>query len=151
MNDGNMSRRARTSFCKSLKKSTNLSCSRRRVPSFPKKYSTRPPSSTEPETFIPVLIPSLCEAPCLFRLRMSVITFLNSALSMPLHKFQQPTQHKVLRFYFIFPLISYWYETYPSLSRSNILNATEKLDSGMLNIVTKKMYLLHYKVNLRYS
>lgn len=32
--------------------------------------------------------------------------------------------------------------TYPLLSRSNILNATEKLDSGMLSSVTKKMYLV---------
>lgn len=31
---------------------------------------------------------------------------------------------------------------YPLLSRSNILNATEKLDSGMLSSVTKNMYLL---------
>lgn len=31
---------------------------------------------------------------------------------------------------------------YPLLSRSNILNATSKLDSGILSSVTKKMYLL---------
>jgi CMP-N-acetylneuraminic acid synthetase len=31
--------------------------------------------------------------------------------------------------------------THPLLSRSNILKATEKLDSGMLSRVTKKMYL----------
>jgi len=31
--------------------------------------------------------------------------------------------------------------THPLLSISNILNATEKLDSGMLSRVTKKMYL----------
>jgi hypothetical protein len=33
-------------------------------------------------------------------------------------------------------------DTYPLLSRSNILNATVKLDSGMLSSVTKKMYLV---------
>lgn len=33
-------------------------------------------------------------------------------------------------------------DAYPLLSRSNILNATEKLDSGMLSSVTKNMYLL---------
>lgn len=33
--------------------------------------------------------------------------------------------------------------THPLLSTSNILNATEKLDSGMLSSVTKNIYLLH--------
>lgn len=32
--------------------------------------------------------------------------------------------------------------TYPLQSRSNILNATEKLDSGILRTVTKNKYLL---------
>jgi hypothetical protein len=35
--------------------------------------------------------------------------------------------------------------THPLLSTSNILNATEKLDSGMLSSVTKKIYLFHRK------
>jgi len=35
--------------------------------------------------------------------------------------------------------------TYPSLSLSNILNAAEKLDSGMLSRVTKKIYLYQLK------
>lgn len=33
------------------------------------------------------------------------------------------------------------FNTYPLPSMSNILNATEKLDSGMLSSVTKNMYL----------
>lgn len=36
--------------------------------------------------------------------------------------------------------------THPLLSTSNILNATEKLDSGMLSSVTKKIYLFQRKI-----
>jgi hypothetical protein len=36
---------------------------------------------------------------------------------------------------------SSWKITYPLWSRSNILKATLKLDSGMLSNVTKKIYL----------
>lgn len=35
--------------------------------------------------------------------------------------------------------------TDPSLSLSNILNAAEKLDSGMLSRVTKNIYLLQLR------
>lgn len=38
------------------------------------------------------------------------------------------------------------YNTYPLLSMSNILNATLKLDSGMLSNVTKKIYLSWCKI-----
>jgi len=41
--------------------------------------------------------------------------------------------------------------THPLLSTSNILNATEKLDSGMLSSVTKKIYLLHRKIRILWT
>jgi hypothetical protein len=41
--------------------------------------------------------------------------------------------------------------THPLLSTSNILNATEKLDSGMLSSVTKKIYLFHRKIRVLWT
>jgi hypothetical protein len=49
---------------------------------------------------------------------------------------------------------SSWKITYPLWSRSNILKATLKLDSGMLSSVTKKIYLhgwQHYKLCMAYG
>lgn len=41
--------------------------------------------------------------------------------------------------------------THPLLSTSNILNAAEKLDSGMLSSVTKKIYLFHRKIRILWT
>lgn len=43
------------------------------------------------------------------------------------------------------------HNTYPLLSRSNILKATEKLDSGRLSSVTKKMYLSQSTITHKYK
>lgn len=78
-----------TSICRSRKNWTNLPCSKHALPSLPKKYSSRPPLSTEPETLSPKRSPSLWRVPCLCCVRIKAITFLNSSLSISLFQIHQ--------------------------------------------------------------